>query len=110
MPEDADGEAPVWILDRFDRSVLGVRRDTEALSNPPDSLMMVRLHRCTVSEQRPEPRSVLQRHVVVRERAGRVLVLLVTDDLREVLHEISPARDVQHLAATADREHRHVAL
>src|SRR5512133_3596706 len=110
MPEHTHGEAPAWILHRFNRPVLGVRRNPQALPDPPDSLVVVRLHRRMVAEQRPEPRSLFQRHVVLGERAGRMPVLLVADDLREVLYEVSPTRDIQHLATTAGREHAHVAL
>ena len=43
--------------------------------------------------------------------AGRVvLVLLVADDVGKVLDEIAAAGDVQHLAPSADGEHRHVAI
>src|SRR5439155_21422 len=47
---------------------------------------------------------------VIRVRTRRVLVLLVADDIRQVLHEVAAARDIQHLAPTADRQHGHVAL
>ncbi len=36
-------------------------------------------------------------------------MLLVPDDLGQVLDEVAAARDVQHLEAAADREHRQVA-
>jgi hypothetical protein len=45
---------------------------------------------------------------VVGERAGRVLVLVVADDVGQMLDEVAAARDVEHLAAAADGEHRHV--
>src|SRR3954469_7465244 len=110
MPEDTHREAAAGILDGLPRSVLGMRGNAKALPDPPNSLVMMRLHRCMVAEQRPEPRAGLNGHVMIRERAGRVLVLLVADDVRKMLHEVAAARDVQHLAPTADREHGHVAL
>src|SRR5207302_3824769 len=97
MPQDAHREAPARILDRLDRSVLGMRGDAKALSDPPDSLVMMRLHRSTVPEQRRKPRAVLHRHVVIRVRTRRVLVLLIADDIRQMLHEITAGRDRQPL-------------
>ena len=58
----------------------------------------------------PSAAAVLHLDLVVGEHPGRVLVLLVADDLGQVLDEIAAARDVQHLRAAAHREHRHVAL
>src|SRR5437016_5637710 len=109
MPEDAEGEAPRRILDRLDGAVLGHRGHAQPLAEAPESLMVVRLDRRALAEQLPEPASRLERDVVVREDAGRVLVLLVADDVREVLHEVAAKRDVQDLRAAADREHRQVA-
>ena len=51
----------------------------------------------------------LDRDVVLGELAGQLLVLLVADHLGQVLDEVAAERDVQHLRAAADREHRHVA-
>ncbi len=42
------------------------------------------------------------------ERARHLLVRPVADRVREVLVEIPAERDVQHLRAPADREHRQV--
>ena len=71
---------------------------------------MMRLDRGALTEQRAEPRSLLDLDLVVGEDARRLLVLLVADDLGQVLDEVAAAGDVQHLRAAADREHGHVAL
>ena len=63
-----------------------------------------------LAEHRSEPRAGLDLDVVVGEGARCVLVPLVADDVRQVLHEVAAERDVQHLRAAADREHRQVAL
>jgi hypothetical protein len=43
--------------------------------------MVVRLHRRTVAEQRAHSAAGVQRHLVLGELAGDLLVLLVADDL-----------------------------
>jgi hypothetical protein len=64
-----------------------------------------------VAEDLRERRVPVDLHVMVDERAGRiVLVALVPDDLGQVLDQVAAARDVQHLDAAADTEHRHVAV
>ena len=67
------------------------------------------LHRRVVAEDLGEPRSLLERDVVVGERARRVLVLVVADHVGQMLDEVAAARDVQHLAAAANGQDRHVA-
>jgi hypothetical protein len=86
-----------------------LRRDAETLAEPADALMVMRLHRRTAAEQPSEPRASLDGHVVIRERARRVVVRLVAEDVGKMLDEIAATRDVQNLRAAADREHRHIA-
>jgi hypothetical protein len=69
---------------------------------------MVALNRRAVAEEPLQPAARLEVDVVVAEHARSVLVLVVPDHLREMLHEVAPAGDVQDLAAPADGEHRHV--
>src|SRR2546421_1878715 len=109
MPEHAGGDPPRRILDRLQRSVLGPGRLGEALPQPAEALMVVALHRRTVAEDSLHPAAGFQLDVVIAEGARRVLVLLVTDDVRQVLNEVAAESDVQDLAAAADREHGHVA-
>ena len=45
---------------------------------------------------------------MVSERAGRVFVLVVADDVGQMLDEVASTCDVEHLAAAADGEHGHV--
>ena len=74
----------------------------------PEALVVVRLHRRVVAEQRAEPRPRVERRPRGRRTARGVLVPVVADDIREVLDEVAAERDVQHLRAAADCEHRHV--
>ena len=46
---------------------------------------------------------------VLRELAEHLAVLLVPHDLGQVLDDVAAAGDVEHLEATADREHRQLA-
>ena len=102
-------EAPLGILERLDRAVVGPRDLAQPFADAADALVVVRLHRRVLAEQRAEPRAVVDLHAVLREDARHLAVLLVPDHLGQVLHEVAAARDVQHLEAAADREHRHVA-
>ena len=97
VPEHADGEALVRILDRLERPVVGPRRLDEPVADRPEALVVVRLDRGALAEQRAEPRPLLHVDLVIGEDARRVLVLLVADDVRQVLDEVAAARDVQHL-------------
>ena len=108
MPENAEGEPPRRILDRLERSVLGPGRPGETLPQPAEALVVVALHRRAVAEDSLHSAAGFQLDVVIAEDARRVLVLLVTDDVRQVLNEIAAESDVQDLAAAADREHGHV--
>ena len=69
----------------------------------------MRLHRRVLAEHRAEARAVVDLHAVIGEDALHLAMLLAADDLRQMLHEVAAARDVQHLEAAADGEHRHVA-
>ena len=109
MPENAEREPARRILDRLDGAVVSVSRDAQARPEPTKALMVVRLHRRVLAEQLAEARALLEHHVVIREHSGRVLVPVVPDVVREVLHEIAAGRDVEDLRSTADRENRHVA-
>ena len=109
MPEHAEREPPRRILDRLDGAVIRVSRDSQAGPEPPEALMVVRLHRRLLAEQLAEASALLQHDVVIREDPRCVLVAVVTDVVGEVLHEIATRRDVEDLRPAADREHRHVA-
>src|SRR5205823_8536429 len=51
MPEDADREPRVRILERLDRPVVGVRRDAQALAEPAEALVVMRLYRRAVAAE-----------------------------------------------------------
>src|SRR5690349_8659585 len=65
VPEDAKGEASLRILERLERSVVRVCRFAEPLTELSEALVVVRLDRRMVAEQRLEARACLERHVVV---------------------------------------------
>ena len=107
MPEDADDERLVGILDRFDRAVRRPRRPRGGRR---------RFDRCPGGDATsPAPRTSPMRDDgidadrVLRELPEHLAVLLVPDDLGQVLDDVAAAGDVEHLEATADREHRQVA-
>ena len=97
VPLHADGEAEGRILDGFERAVRGPRRLDEAVADPPERLMVVRRHVGAGTDDRGEPRAVLDLDRMHGELAGNLLVLVAPDRLRKVLDEISPTRDVQKL-------------
>src|SRR5438067_2908978 len=106
MPEDAQREAPRGVFQRFERAVVRARGLAQAFAEPAQALVVVRLHRRVVAEQGGEARPGLERDVVIRVGAGRVLVLVVADDLGQVLHQVPAEPDVQDLAPPADGEQR----
>ena len=110
MPEDADGEPTGGVLERLDLTVGVAGGDTEAGAEAGVALVVVRLHIDLGSENAGEAASGLDLDLVLRELTGRLLVPLVPDEVRQVLDQVAAERDVQHLRAAADREHRQVAL
>src|SRR5689334_24582047 len=104
MPEDADREAARGILERFDRAVVGLRGGDEPVADPAEALVVARLDRDAVADDPAEAAAGLDRDLVVGELAEPLLVQLVAERVRQVLLEVAAARDVEHLAAAADRE------
>src|SRR6187551_717747 len=94
VPEDAEGEATRGVLEPLERAVFRVRRLAQALAEPAEPLVVVRLHRRVVAEQRRQPAFGDELHVVVGVRARGVLVLVVADDVGQVLDEIAAEGDV----------------
>src|SRR6266508_361809 len=109
MPEHTHREAARRIFDRLQSAVVGPGHLGQALTEPAEALVMVRLDRHTLAEKRADATAALQPDVVVGKRAGRVLVLLVADHVGQVLNEVAAERHVEHLAAAADSENGHVA-
>src|SRR3954451_3412734 len=99
VPEHAEREAARRILERLDRPVVGARRPAQPLAEPAEALVVMRLDRRVVADQRAELRLGLDRDVVLGELAGQLLVLLVPDHLGQVLDEVAAESDVQHLRA-----------
>src|SRR4051794_5354631 len=110
VPEDAQREAALRVLERLERAVVRPCRLAEAPAELPEALVVVRLDRRVVAEQRLEPRARLERHVVVGVLTRRVLVLVVADEVGKMLDEVAAEADVQHLAPTADGQQWHVAF
>src|SRR6266496_4283797 len=103
MPEDADREAAGRIFDRLDGAVVRPRRFRQAFAEPPEALVVMRFDRRALAEKRADAAGAFEPDVVVGERAGRVLVPLVADDVRQVLDEVAAQCHVEHLASAADR-------
>src|SRR5215213_2406718 len=77
VPQHAEGEARTGILERLGRAVLHRPRDLfQATTYTTVGLVVMRLHRSAVAEDRRETAPAAQVDVVVGERAGCVLVPL----------------------------------
>src|SRR5215208_4067689 len=82
VPQHAEGEARTGILERLGRAVLHRPRDLfQAATYTTVGLVVMRLHRSAVAEDRRETAPAAQVDVVVGERAGCVLVPLGPHDL-----------------------------
>src|SRR5271154_7482609 len=110
MPEDSDREGLRRRPERLDGAVVRLCGHAQPVSEPAKTLMVVRLDRRRRAEHREEPLVLDDLDVVVCEDTGRLLVLLVADDVGEVLPEITAECDVQDLRAAADGKYGQVAL
>src|SRR5690242_19258733 len=99
VPEHAEGEAARRIFQRLDGAVVGARGLAQAVAEPAEALVVVRLDRRVVADQPAERRLRLDRDVVVGVLARLLLVLLVADDVRQVLDEVAAEGDIQQLRA-----------
>jgi hypothetical protein len=108
VPEHAESEALVGILEPLHDAVVGPGDRPQPLADPADALVVVRLHRRVLTEQGAQAALLRDGDAVIREEARLVAVPLVADLLRQVLDEVAPARHVQQLRAAADRQHGHV--
>src|SRR4051812_20801059 len=95
MPEDAERESARRVLERLDRPVIRPRRRDEALADPPEPLVVARLPREALADDRTEPAAGVDPALVVGELAEPLLVPLVPEGLGEMLVEVAAARDVQ---------------
>src|ERR671936_443450 len=109
VPEDAEREALRGVIDTLECAVVGPRRLAQALAEPAEALVVVRLHRRALADEGTQPAFRVDADSVVREDAERLAVLLVADDLRQVLDEVAAAGDVEDLAPATDGQHGHVA-
>src|SRR5262249_27116213 len=108
MPEDAEGEATLRVLEGFDGAVGGARGFVQATAERSEALVVMRLHVVAVAEDRCEPGLGEHLDVVLGEDARRLLVDVRPDTVGYVLLQVAAERDVQHLRAAADREYRQV--
>src|SRR5256885_1616088 len=106
MPQDADDERLVGILDPLDGAVLGPGDLTEAFADSIDALVVMRHDRAA---NLADARRGIDANRVLRELPEYLAVLLVPHDLGQVLDDVAAPGDVEHLEATADREHRQLA-
>src|SRR2546423_14044641 len=106
MPQDADDERLVGILDPLDGAVLGPGDLTEACADSIDALVMMRHDSAATLA---DARRGIDADRVLRELPEYLAVLLVPHDLGQVLDDVAAPGDVEHLEATADREHRQLA-
>src|SRR6202022_3794630 len=85
VPEHAEGEAPLGILEPLDRPVFGPGQGSEPGAEPAEALVVVRLDRRAVADQRPEHAVGVDVDLVLGEDAGNELVFLVADYVGQVL-------------------------
>ena len=118
MPLHADAESARGILDGFDDAIgRGGGRD-ESFSERLHGLMMAAVHGALIAvldagaHQAFERASWRHPDVMRNREPGFTYDMLdaAGDFVRDVLHEGAAARDVQHLNAAANREHREIGL
>src|SRR5262249_38879867 len=111
MPQDADREALLGILEALERPVLRPGRLDEPVADAPDALMVARLDGGLAGADKPrEPGALLDLDRMLGEDTLHLAVPAVAEGLRQVLDEVTAAGDVEQLEAAADREHRQVAI
>ena len=110
VPLHAEHEVAVGQLDRLDGAVLGAAGDHQPVGQPFDGLVVVALGPHPRAEQRADPAGRLQLDAdrAVDPRTG--IVPVVSDHVRQVLHEAAAQRHVQQLRAAAHPEHREAPL
>src|SRR5436305_12641113 len=101
MPQDADDERLVGILDPLDGAVLGPGDLTAACADSIDALVVMRHDRAA---NLADARRGIDADRVLRERPEYLAVLLVPHDLRQSLVDVAAHGDVDHLDATSDRQ------
>lgn len=107
MPEDADAELPIGILERLDHAVRAARRDLQRRGHLADALVVVGRHLDRrVPEDRRRGRFRQRTHGVRGEHTRRALMPTVPGSLAEILDEVTAEGDVQQLHTPADAEGR----
>ena len=117
VPLHAGAERPGRILYGFDQTVGRRCRDDEPLADLPHGLMMTAVYGTRVAVD-PLPQDAVQLRPfgdpdIVRNRVRRLAHFMldgVWKLARNVLHERSAARHVQHLNPAADRKQRNVCV
>jgi hypothetical protein len=77
VPEHAEHERTLRILDRLDRPVVGPCDLTQALADPTETLVVVRLDRRVPPDELAEPAAGVDPDIVVAEDAWLLLVAFV---------------------------------
>jgi hypothetical protein len=109
MPEQAETERPVRILDGLDRAIVGERRHREAVAETTNPLMMMGGDSCPLRDDLAEAPPA-DPDVVPDPLAHRASVDITVDLVVEVLHQVAAVGDVEELEAPADSEHGKIAL
>src|SRR6185437_6500566 len=114
VPLDAEHKAPAGLLDRLSQAVNGgAAADAQALAQTIDALMVMGLGGMMGLPRRARGQGASdQVNVVVGavEGAGDTQMLVMAEVLGQMLQQGAAVGDVDQLHATADAEHRQVAL
>jgi hypothetical protein len=109
MPEDAETEGLLGILDRLDLAVGRSSRDDEPLPHAPDALVVGRVHLDGRPEERGRPGAGLDLDRMPSEHPRRRSMRCEIGLVGEVLYKIATGGDIEELHAAADAEHREAA-
>ena len=97
MPEHADGERSARILDALECPVVGARRLAQAVAEPLEALVVMRLDGGASTDDRRQPGVREHLDAVLAERAGHLAMNLVSETIGEMLFDVASAGDVQYL-------------
>ena len=109
VPEDANAEIALGVLEPLDRAVRGMGGHRESRSQPSDPLMMVRGNRRAGRYDFSEP-TPGNRHLMAYPLAHLPPVQVAIDVIADVLIQIATEGHVEQLETPTDPEDRKIAL